>query len=45
MLIESDLDEIGSSSIDKDSTLGIVGKLEKFLTEVISKGIYRSALE
>lgn len=45
MLVESDLDEIGSSSIDKDSTLGIIGEFEKLLTEVISKGIYPSTLE
>lgn len=40
MLVQRDLDHLRSSVVDKRCTLLIVGELQQFLTQVISKGIY-----
>lgn len=40
MLVQGNFDELRGSGINKDSPLFIIGVLEKFLAEVISKGIY-----
>jgi len=40
VLVQGNFNKLWGSGIDKDSSLFIVGVFEKFLAEVISKGIY-----
>lgn len=42
MLIECNFDHLWCCIVDKNSTFVIISVLEQFLTEVISKGVYRN---